>query len=99
MGKCLDSWFGRNWSLQAMITGTENEEPISQKMETEDFVVAFFEVGLLQFMNIPYLAVSPDGVAIIKLQDGTKEIACMKIKKRVAETTINKVRELVEEHG
>ena len=46
MGKCLDSWFGRNWSLQAMITGIENEEPITQKLETEDFVVAFFEVGL-----------------------------------------------------
>ena len=38
MGKCLDSWLGRNWSSQAMITGTENEEPISQKLETEDFV-------------------------------------------------------------
>ena len=94
MGKCLDSWFGRNQSSQAMITGTENEEPISQKLETEDFVVAFFEVGLLQFTNIPYLAVSPDGVAIIKLQDGTEETACMEIKTRVAEMTINKVREL-----
>ena len=39
------------------------------------------------------------GVAIIKLQDGTEEIACMEIKTRVAETTINKVRELVEAHG
>ena len=37
-------------------------------------------------------------MAIFKLQDGTEEIACVEVKTRVAEMTINEVRESVEEH-
>ena len=61
------------------------------------FVVEFFDIGLLQFKQHPYLSVSPDGIALI-LFKGKKVFACVKMKTRVAWRRIEDVENKVSKH-
>ena len=45
--KCMDSWFKRFKSIDAMKDGTLNEEPTFEKLANETFIVDDFEVGSL----------------------------------------------------
>ena len=63
-----------------MISGTLNEEPTFDKLHHESFVVDTFEVGLLQNKNEPTIGVSPDGITLITIHDGTNVVGCVEIK-------------------
>ena len=64
------SWFARTKSTSEMAEGTKNEVPTLSTLQNYDFVTNLFEVGLLEMIDCPYIAVSPDGVATIITQDG-----------------------------
>jgi hypothetical protein len=58
---------------------TMNEEPTADAFSLEPMVLEFYEVGLLQCNSSPFIAVSPDGVAVM-LIDGRQHLACVEIK-------------------
>lgn len=60
-----------------------------------DFVLQFYEVGLLTWGKANYIAVSPDGIAWVKVpgdehQDQEKQLAIVEIKTRTKPKTISK---------
>jgi hypothetical protein len=75
-----------------------NEEPTADAFSLEPMVVELYEVGLLQCNDFPYIAVSPDGVVIIRI-GGRLHHACVEIKTRVAENTIAQALNAQMEHG
>ena len=111
LDKSLHSWFARHGSgTSAMADGTKNEEPTSQSFASLDFVVEFYEVGLLRWDKCKNIGVSPDGIALVKipsdsLSNLTAQLAAVEIKTRVSDNTITKAenaREAVKEssvHG
>ena len=78
------SWFSRTKSMSAMVEGTKNEVPTLSDLRNYDFITNLFEVELLEMVHCPYLAVSADGVATIKTQDGNEALCSVEIKMRVA---------------
>ena len=96
---CLDSWFGRFKSNTNMARGTSNEVPVALKFIQEDFVLDFFEVGLLQSKQHPFLGVSPDGVALINNASNINKVACVEIKTRVGDDSIRKATKAARDHG
>ncbi len=99
MQSCLKSWFGRFKSSTHMARGTSNEVPVALKFLQEDFVVDFFEVGLLQSKQHPFLGVSPDGVALTNNASVSNKVACVEIKTRVGDAPIRKATEAASDHG
>jgi hypothetical protein len=87
LAKCIKSWYGRFKGISAMHEGTMNEEPTADTFSLEPMVLEFHEAGLLQCNSTPFIAVSPDGVAVM-LIDGRQHLACVEIKTRVAENMI-----------
>lgn len=93
--KLIDGWFKRHISTSAMAEGTKNEDPTAQKFAAMDFVLQFYEVGLLTWDEANYIAVSPDGIAWVKVpgdehQDQEKQLAVVEIKTRTKPKTIAK---------
>jgi hypothetical protein len=79
MVKCIKSWYGRFKGTSTMHEGTMNEEPTADAFCVEPMVVEFYEVGLLQCNASPFIAVSPDGVAVIQI-GGMPHHTCVEIK-------------------
>ena len=94
MDQCCNIWFGGHGSSsQDMAQGTKNEEPTIQKFSSVDYVIEFYEVGLLQMKDHPTIGVSPDGVARVfvpgdEFQDQEMQLVCVEIKTRVKARTI-----------
>ena len=65
--KCMSSWFDQLGSIGAMAEGTDNEVPTAEFFATSEECIHFFKVGLLQSLEEVFLAVSVDGIAIIKI--------------------------------
>ena len=93
-----------------MADGTKNEEPTAQSFASLDFVVEFYEVGLLMWDKCKNIGILPDGIALVKipsesLSNLTAQLAAVEIKTRVSDNTITKTenaREAVKEisvHG
>lgn len=98
MNQCIQSWFNRARSTAQMAEGTANEKATTDALVEEPFVLALFEVGLLQMVEYPYLGVSPDG--IILLQRGNARVyATVEIKTRVGEKSKCTAMEALNEHG
>ena len=92
--QCHKFWFDRHTSGGAMAEGTSNEVPTAEKFAAYQYVLQFFEVGLLQSKEADFISVFPDSVAIVKIPgddyyDLEPVIACVEIKSRVAYNTIN----------
>lgn len=52
-----------------MIRGTENESAVLSAVRSMYFVKAVFEVGMLGDLSNPWLAASPDGVALLTISE------------------------------
>ena len=81
-----------------MKVGSDNEFPTAEKFSKEDFVTEFYDVGLLQSKEYPYLGVSPDGIAKIRLGNDSP-YACVEIKTRSRDATIAKAEAAAKQHG
>ena len=99
MVKCVKSWYGRFKGTSAMHEGTMNEEPTADAFSLEPMVVDFYEIGLLQCNEFPFIAVSPDGVAMLQFNRGETHHACVEIKTRVAEKTVAQALNAMIAHG
>ena len=107
--QCLDSWFSRHKSSSAMKAGTLNEEPTIEKLRHERFIMRIFECGLIVDKANHCLGVSPDGIALLidedlEDDDAVSEIrsyllACVEIKTRVSENTIDAAEAALSDHG
>ena len=86
LGTLLSSWYNRFPSTKPMKIGTKNEDSTMMALRQESFVEDLFEVGLLQHGFMKYVAVSPDGVVLLRIRN-TLHYACVEIKTRVAEET------------
>ncbi len=97
----IQSWFGRHRSTEAMQIGSANEIPTIERLVTLEWIHNFYECGLLEWREAPYVTVSPDGVVMFSLpgRPDDKHLACVEIKPRSSPTTIAKAEEAVSEHG
>lgn len=86
----MNSWYKRHPSSEVMKRGSLNEVPTVEQLETMEWVLEFYEVGLLESRETPILAVSPDGIARINVEGYEEsQIATVEIKTRQAIDTIN----------
>ena len=47
--------------------GTKNEDAVMEALQKETWVKQLYQLGLVEMVSKPHLAVSPDGVAVIKI--------------------------------
>ncbi|KAG7370539.1 hypothetical protein IV203_019109 [Nitzschia inconspicua] len=99
--ECLSSWFSRHRSSNDMATGSQNEIPTVERLKsTEEFIKAIYDVGLIRCRKNHAIAVSPDGICVLSLE-GVQEpvLACLEIKTRVADATIDGAEVARRKHG
>jgi hypothetical protein len=82
--KLMDSWFSRSRSTTPMVIGSKNENAVLKALSNLDFVSNVFDVGLIEHINIPWLAASPDAISIIQVSEDSAYIAPVEVKTRVA---------------
>ena len=87
-----------------MSQGSVNEIPTADHFATFEWVLEFYDVGLLEWKEAAYIAVSPDGIVRIKVQylpfrESEPQLACLEIKTRVSENTINVTEEAARKYG
>ena len=63
----VSSWFSHSRSSEAMKRGTKNEEAAMIALRGLDFVTECWECGMLGIKEHPWIAVSPDGIAVIDM--------------------------------
>jgi hypothetical protein len=84
-----DSWFSRARSTPDMVAGTKNEGAILEAFLQHENVKDLFECGLLESKEVPWLAASPDAIAILSFPEEDMEIlAVVEIKTRVSHQKI-----------
>ena len=95
------SWFGHFRSTEAMMRGTSNEAAALRALSAKPFVKAVFECGMIAKADIPWMACSPDGVAIIDTsnltflgspiaEESNEFIASIEIKTCIAESSLDR---------
>jgi hypothetical protein len=78
------SWFSQNRSTQAMVIGAKNKSAVLQAFSKLSYVKSIFEVGLLENKTYPWMATSPDGVAVVGFVPEENVVASIEIKTRVS---------------
>jgi hypothetical protein len=85
----IDSWFSRARSTSDMVAGTKNEDAILDAFLQHPNVKNLFECGLLESKDTPWLAASPDAIAVLQLEhDQNFTVAVVEIKTRVSHQRI-----------
>ena len=88
------SWFSRSRSTQAMVIGAKNESAVLQAFSKLSYVRSIFEVGLLENKTYPWMAASPDGVAVVGFMPEENVVASIEIKTRVSMERIQQAEEI-----
>jgi len=84
-----ESWFSRARSTPDMVAGTKNETAILDAFLQHPNVRNLFECGLLESKKIPWLAASPDAIAVISIPgDEQLKVAVVEIKTKVSHQRI-----------
>jgi hypothetical protein len=79
------SWFSRTWSTTAMVIGAKNEAAVLNLFSKLSYVKGVFKCGLLESKEYPWMAASPDGIGVVKMNGDDLIAASIEIKTRVAE--------------
>jgi hypothetical protein len=90
-----------------MKQGSNNEAPLLERLGTQDWVHEVYEIGMLEVIGSPWLAVSPDAiiVATVNSPDGmfqeeeTPQIMFVEMKTRLGSGTIEKSMESFKTNG
>jgi hypothetical protein len=82
-------WFKCFWgpglaATEQMWIGTKNEGAVLTAFRSYNFVTEIFSCGLLESKDVPWLAASPDAMAIIKNPNGNKVLATVEVKTGVS---------------
>jgi hypothetical protein len=76
-------------SFPDMVAGTKNEGAILDAFLQHPNVKDLFECGLLESKEVPWLAASPDAIAILSLPDDDMDtLAVVEMKKRASHQRI-----------
>jgi hypothetical protein len=67
LSACADSCFSTARSTEAMMRGTANEEACMSALSEMDFVGDMFEVGMIALKVAPWIACSPEMIALIRV--------------------------------
>jgi hypothetical protein len=78
----MSSWFTRTRSTREMVIGTKNKSAVLTAFSMINYMEQVFECCLLECLNLPWLAVSPDGAAVLNVSAG-QVIATVEVKTRV----------------
>jgi hypothetical protein len=70
MSCLIKSWFNRNRFTEPMVIGSRNEEAMLLHLASKSYVLSIYECGLLKSKDNPWLAASPDAIAVIDDSDG-----------------------------
>lgn len=62
--------------------GTANEDAMLSALRNKPFIVGLFECGMLAMKSVRWIACSPDGIALIRV-DGELVIACVECKSSI----------------
>ena len=101
LGQCVKSWFGRHKGSGAMKQGSLNEVPAMEQVESFEWVLELYEVGILQMRPHSMIAVSPDGIGKIKVTNEVEfQTASFELKTRLSDqTTIATAEQMADEYG
>jgi hypothetical protein len=80
-----------------MIIGTKNEDAVLMAFKSFNCAKDMFDGGLLECKLIPWIAATPDAIAVIDVGDGSVT-ATVEVKTRVASDRINEVYEIAEKY-
>jgi len=80
----MKSWFNRSRSTEAMVIGTKNEDEVLLQLSRKDWMIKLFDCGLFESDSIPWLAASPDAIAVLSDEFGDKHVLTVEVKTRVA---------------
>ncbi|PXF43106.1 hypothetical protein BWQ96_07140 [Gracilariopsis chorda] len=96
----VQTWFGGGRSTEPMMRGTANEPAVVASLKLKAFVQAFYSCGMLSMKAKPWLACSPDGIAIIELLDlglcseesetESTQLCSVEIKTNVAQSSLDR---------
>ena len=78
------SWFSQNHSTQAMVIGAKNESAVLQAFSKLSYIRSIFELGFLENKTYPWMAASPDGVAVVGFVPDENIVVSIEIKTRVS---------------
>ena len=79
-----------------LIPAVEGMIEILAAFRSHDMVTDIFTCGLLELKEVPWLAASPDAVAIIKNPNGNKVLATVEVKTRVSAQCIAAAEQIAE---
>lgn len=88
--KLFSSWLSTSRSSEAMIRGTMNEAAIFAAIQKQPYVVVIFECGMFASSSLPYLACSPDAIAIVSTGD-EMVIASVEFKSSISSTSRDRI--------
>jgi len=89
----MSLWFTRTRSTREMVIGTKNESVVLTAFSRNNYVEQVFKCGLLECLNLPWLAASPDGVAVLNVSAG-QVLATVEVKTRVSTDQIASAEQL-----
>jgi hypothetical protein len=90
----LSSWFNQMRSTEEMRIGSKNENAVLMAYASFPSVTYIFQCGLFESKVYPWLAASPDGIAIIMEPEGNKKVAVVEIKTRLSLQRIRATEEI-----
>jgi hypothetical protein len=99
MSSLIKSCFNRSRSTEPMVIGSRNEEAVLLHLATKPYVLDMYECGLLESKDNPWLAASPDAIAVIDDGDGEPSYCVVEVKTRVSPEKIAESLRLSKKHN
>jgi len=82
-----------------MVAGTKNEQATLRSLQGVLGIEKVYECGLLESKTNPWLAASPNAIAVFIETDGSLQAATVEVKSRDADATIKTAMKLKSEYG
>ena len=99
MSSLIKSWFNRNRSTEPMVIGSKNEEAVLLHLASKNYVLNMYDCGLLESKDSPWLAASPDAIAVIDTGDGEAKHCVVEVKTRVSPEKIADALQIAKKHN
>lgn len=97
----LKSWFNCSRSTTNMVTGAKNEDAVLMAFSQNPLVLKVFSCGLFECTGFPWLAASPDAIAVLRNEDENLEcgVAVVEVKTRTTEQTIAEAEDIAAKYN
>jgi hypothetical protein len=71
----VSSWFSSSRSTEEMMRGSANEDAVIRALSRKPFIKAIYETGMSARTETPWLACSPDAIAVFSIEDMGSELS------------------------